>query len=65
MTKNEMRTLLEYTKTEIKNLVSSNNLTEKEMLFFWSELTRVCSIETTCLAFDNTFDKREEILRKD
>ena len=57
MTKNEMRTLIEYLKSTIVNTISSNDPTEEETLFIYGELSRFCANEVSCITFDKIFLK--------
>ena len=59
MTKNEIKTLVEYLKTNLQNTVSSNNPTDEEAMFIYSELARACVNEVSCIASEKALYKKE------
>lgn len=58
MTKNEIKTLVEYLKTNLQNTVSSNNPTDEEAMFIYSELARTCINEVSCIASEKALYKK-------
>lgn len=55
MTKNEMKTLIEYLKSTIGNTISSNDPAEEEVLFIYGELSRFCINEVSCITAEKVF----------
>ena len=59
MTKNELKTLIEFSFTEVQNKISSCDPSIEEEAFIWSEITRLCSKETSNIVFE-IMDSRKE-----